>query len=268
MTAGLELVDHDVPARDAATVILVRDGVEGLEVFLQHRVSSMAFAPGMTVFPGGGVDPSDATRPSRWFGPEPGEVAATLDVSEERSVGWICAAVRETFEECGVLLAGADAHDVVIDTAPMAQQRVALGRHGIALAALLDGSGLGVRSDLLFPVARWVTPRGERRRYDTLFLAAVLPPEQAADAENTEVTHAGWRRPVDALADWCAGKVLLMPPTWSQLTRLAALDSTAGIAGGEVDLAPVEPRIVDTDAGRRVDFPGCADYYRDLPTYG
>lgn len=268
MTAGLDLVDHDVPTRDAATVVLVRDGVDGLEVFLQHRQSSMAFAPGMTVFPGGGVDPSDGTPPSRWFGSEPAAVAAILDVPLERSVGWICAAVRETFEECGVLLAGTGADEVVSDTAPMAGQRATLGRHGDSLAALLDGHGLGLRGDLLVPVARWITPRGERRRYDTLFFGAVLPPAQAADAENTEVTHAGWRRPADALADWTAGKVLLMPPTWAQLTRLAALESAAQLAESPVDLRPIEPRLVRTEAGRRVDFPGCEDYYRDLPSYG
>lgn len=267
MTAGLDLVDEDVPAKDAATVVLVRDGVDGLEVFLQHRQSSMAFAPGMTVFPGGGVDTSDGTRPSRWFGSEPVDIAASLAVSEDRSIGWICAAVRETFEECGVLLAGAAADDVVADTAPMAAQRATLGRHGDSLAALLDGHGLGVRGDLLFPMARWITPRGERRRYDTVFFAAVLPAAQAADAENTEVTHAGWRRPVDALADWMAGKVLLMPPTWAQLTHLARLESTAGIAEATYDLAPIEPRLIHTEFGRRVDFPDSETYYRDLPTY-
>lgn len=267
MTEGLDLVEHDVPARDAATVVLVRDGVEGVEVFLQHRQSSMAFAPGMTVFPGGGVDPSDAVAPRRWFGPAPATFAGALDVPEERSVGWVCAAVRETFEECGVLLAGASADEVVIDTAPLAVRRAGLGRHGDSLAMLLDDHDLGLRSDLLFPVGRWITPRGERRRYDTLFFAAVLPPAQAADAENTEVTHAGWRRPADALADWAAGEVLLLPPTWDRLTRLAALESAAAIADDPVDLTPIEPILIRGEGGRRVDFPRSDEFYRGLPNY-
>lgn len=259
-------VADDVPTRDAATVVLVRDGVDGLEVFLQHRASSMAFAPGMTVFPGGGVDASDADVPQRWFGPDTTAWADTLTVEPERAIGWIGAAVRETFEECGVLLAGSSGQDVVTDTGPLNDARRTLGRQGTSLAALLDRHGLGVRSDLLVPLARWVTPRGERRRYDTMFFGAVLPDRQQADADNTEVTTADWQTPQAALADWAAGRVILLPPTWSVLTELATKQSAEEVVASPGDVAPLEPRLVESDSGWRVDFPGGEAYFRDLPS--
>ena len=101
--------------RDAATVVLLRRGGAGPEVYLLRRHVSMEFAGGMCVFPGGGVDPRDFDHTVAWAGPTPAEWAARLGVDEAKARALVCAAVRETFEESGVLLAGASADSVVAD---------------------------------------------------------------------------------------------------------------------------------------------------------
>src|SRR5574340_1593535 len=100
------MTTDNLPPRDASTVMLVRDGARGVEVFLLRRVAGMAFAGGMTVFPGGGVDPSDADAEVEWAGPSVAWWAERFTTDVDRAKALVCAAVRETFEECGVLLAG------------------------------------------------------------------------------------------------------------------------------------------------------------------
>ena len=123
-------VDKSAPAarlRDAATVMLLRDGEPGLEVFLLRRVKGMAFAGGMTVFPGGGVDEADGTLGDLgWSGAAPGWWAGRLGSDETRATRLVCAAARETFEECGVLLAGASHGEVVQDAHRYHSARAAL----------------------------------------------------------------------------------------------------------------------------------------------
>jgi 8-oxo-dGTP pyrophosphatase MutT (NUDIX family) len=105
-----------VEPRDAATVVLIRPGDGAPEVYLLRRQTSMAFAAGMCVFPGGGVDQRDFDHSVAWAGPPPATWAERLGASEELARALVCAAVRETFEESGVLLAGASADEVVADT--------------------------------------------------------------------------------------------------------------------------------------------------------
>src|SRR5439155_2532179 len=149
--------------------MLVRDGARGIEVFLIRRVAGMAFAGGMTAFPGGGVDPRDADASVAWHGPAAGWWADRFGVDPGMARALVCAAVRETFEESGVLLAGPDADAVVSDTRPYADARRALVDREVSLAGFLAGAGLVLRADLLRPWANWVTPLAERRRFDTRF---------------------------------------------------------------------------------------------------
>src|ERR1041384_3199335 len=142
-----------VVAKDDATVVLIRDTATGLEVFLQRRVTGMAFAGGMTVFPGGGVDRRDLDASVAWTGPEPAWWARCFDCDPALAAALVCAAVRETFEESGVLLAGPDAVSVVSDTGPYAGALRALGDREISLAEFLAGTGLVLRADLLRPWA-------------------------------------------------------------------------------------------------------------------
>jgi 8-oxo-dGTP pyrophosphatase MutT (NUDIX family) len=245
----------EVPAtpRDAATVVLVRDGVNGLEVFLQRRVSGMAFAGGVTVFPGGGVDPRDADASIAWVGPGAAWWASRFACSPELATALVCAAVRETFEESGVLLAGPSADSVVADTAAYARARAALEARELSLAEFLAREGLVLRADLLRPWANWMTPAEEPRRYDTRFFLAVLPSGQRADAVTTEASDGEWQRPSDALADWEADRRVLLPPTWVVLTELAAFAGVADAVSAPREVARIIPKLVrDGDVVRVV----------------
>src|SRR4051812_10539220 len=146
--------------RQAATVLLLRDGDPGLEVYLLRRTKGMPFAGGMTAYPGGGVDPRDGDTETAWAGPTPDRWAAAFGCDERTARELVCAAVRETFEEAGVLLAGAGDGSVVPDVSggDWEEQRQALLSRELSLSELLRGRGLALRSDLLRPFAHWITP--------------------------------------------------------------------------------------------------------------
>lgn len=256
----------DPPAapKDAATVVLLRDGTEGIEAFLQRRVAGMAFAGGMTVFPGGGVDARDADATPAWTGPEPSWWAGTLGCDDRLAGALVCAAVRETFEESGVLLAGPRPDSVVADTTGHGDARESLERRDLSFAQFLAEHGLVLRADLLRPWANWVTPAEEPRRYDTRFFVAALPDGQRADGITSEAEHAYWRRPADALDDWKAGRCGLLPPTWATLAELAEFDSVATVMAAERSVDSVIPKVIprvvrDGDVLRLV-LPGSPGY--------
>src|SRR3954462_894312 len=166
-----------VEPRLASTVVLLR---EPFEAYLIRRVPTMAFAASMYVFPGGGVDPRDASVLPGWAGPSPADWAARLRLEESVARSVVCAAVREVFEESGVLLAGADTDTVVGDVSgpDWERARLALIARELGFAEFLTGNGLVLRSDLLVPWSRWITPEFEPRRFDTYFFFALLPPGQ------------------------------------------------------------------------------------------
>ena len=161
--------------RDAATVMLLRPAVGGVEVLMLRRVAAMKFAPGAYVFPGGSVDQADYAEVG-WHGPDPAEFGARLGASAEMARALVCAAVRETFEEAGVLLAGAPGGGPLADPSGPSWEadRAALTAGQATLAELLSRRGLVLRADLLVPWARWITPEGEPRRFDARFFAAAL----------------------------------------------------------------------------------------------
>lgn len=250
-----------VEPRPAATVVLLRDGATGVEVYLLRRRTSMAFAGGMHAFPGGGVDPRDVSdRDVGWHGPSAAEWAVRLGTDEGAARGFVCAAVRETFEEAGVLLASPhpassspSSPSAVASSSsppPHPADHASLGRHAdlpdllssdweadrqalvdrrLALSDVLDRRGLAVRSDLLAPWAHWITPRFEQRRYDTWFFVAALPPGQRARNVSGESDRAGWVRPADVIAAATRGEVAMLPPTWSVLDGLTGYPSVADV---------------------------------------
>lgn len=231
--------------RPAATVLLVRDhphpqaGRSPVQVFLQQRVTDMAFAAGMTVFPGGGVDATDRPDPHHWTGPEPRWWAERLGVDVELAGALVHAAVRETFEECGVLLAGPDV------PADLHGQRADVVARRRSFADVLAAAGLVLRADLLHAWARWITPAGSARRYDTAFFVAQVPDGQEADAHTTEAVRALWWHPAEALQRWQAGEMLLMPPTVRTLQEVAELDESAAViaAAREREIRPIVPTL-------------------------
>ena len=233
-----------VAVRDAATVVLLREGQAGPEVFLQHRVAGMAFAAGMTVFPGGGVDSRDADASVAWHGPEPAQWAEWFDCSEALARALVCAAVRETFEESGVLLAG-DESGVVTDTTPYEHVRTALVSREQSLAGFLTESGLTLRADRLRPWANWITPRGEPRRYDTRFFVAALPAGQYADGATTEAERSEWQRPADAMAAAQTGDSALMPPTWVTLSEIGEYATVSDVLATNRRVSPIQPDLIN-----------------------
>ncbi len=256
----------EVPeAKDASTVMLVRDGAAGLEVFLQRRAGAMEFAAGMTAFPGGRVDPVDAEVEIDWAGPAPAWWGQRYGVSEARAKALVCAAVRETFEECGVLLAGPTADTVVADTAGYRRQRERIEGRDLTLAEFLAEEKLVLRADLLRPWSRWITPTVERRRYDTNFFVAVLPEGQLADGATSETDLVQWSTPAAALATWKTGEHVLLPPTWSQLTSLSGYSTTAEILAAEPAIEPIQPEFGAVDGKKLLIFPDNMRYFADLP---
>jgi 8-oxo-dGTP pyrophosphatase MutT (NUDIX family) len=252
------------PTRDAATIAVVREGDAGMEVFLLHRVTGMAFAGGMTVFPGGGVDARDADTDLSWAGPEPAWWAQRFGCAESTAAALVCAAVRETFEECGVLLAGPTADTVVADTSGYGPARAALVDRELSFAQFLAAEGLVLRADLVRPWSHWITPEAEPRRYDTRFFVAALPEGQLADGVTTEASGAEWQRPQDAFAEWRNGIRTLLPPTWVTLTELDTCGDVAGVLTSEREIAPIMPTIVNDVDGMRVSFPGDENYPTQL----
>ena len=204
--------------RNAATVVLMRPGAEpatGPELYLLRRQTSMAFAGGMCVFPGGGVDPRDFDHAVAWVGPTPAEWAERLGVDEPMARALVCAAVRETFEESGVLLAGT-AESVVADTTgdDWEADRVALESRDLSLTDFLDRRGLVLRTDLLGAWAGWLTPVFEPRRYRTWFFTASLPAGQLTRDVSSESSSVAWVPAMTAVEQAEAGDIFMMPPTY------------------------------------------------------
>ena len=242
--------------RDAATFMLLRAAGAGppssprpAEVYMLRRLQSMAFAPGAYVFPGGCVDESDADGGHGWAGPEPAELGPVLGLPPERAGPLIRAAVRETFEESGVLLAGPTADSAVADTSgdDWAADRQALADRSVSLAGLLARRGLVLRADLLRPWARWITPEAEQRRYDTRFFAAALPAGQLAAGGTGEADQAAWLRPADAIAAAEDGKLALLPPTAITLRELAAFQDVPAILAARRRIIPRRPAVIFAD---------------------
>ncbi|GAB3457059.1 NUDIX hydrolase [Actinophytocola sediminis] len=260
-----EAPDPPVTPKDAATVMLLRDTDAGLEVFLMRRVLGMAFAGGMTVFPGGGVDRRDADTSLAWHGPSPAWWASRFSCDVGLARALVCAAVRETFEESGVLLAGPSADTVVSDVRPYAEARAQLVNRELSLAGFLAESGLVLRADLLWPWADWVTPQAERRRFDARFFLAALPSGQRADGETTEASSATWQRPADALTEWQAGRVGLLPPTWTTLAELEECPTVADAMSRERVIEKLMPKVVRDGGVLRIVLPGDPAYDTAAP---
>jgi 8-oxo-dGTP pyrophosphatase MutT (NUDIX family) len=224
-----------------------------VEVLMLRRPAAMKFAPGAYVFPGGSVDPADYGMAVGWHGPSPAEFGARLGASAEVARALVCAAVRETFEESGLLLAGApDGGPVAVPAgASWDADRAALASGALTLAELLSRRGLVLRADLLVPWARWITPEGEPRRFDARFFAAALPDGQQVVGHEAEAEHVAWLRPASAVGAARAGEISLLPPTAATLNDLAsAVAAGAGLDGilaTRRAIEPVCPRLVLED---------------------
>ena len=251
-----------VEPRDASTVVLLRDGdgtPGGLEVYLLRRHVDMAFAAGMCVFPGGGVDRRDFDADIGWVGPPAARWALLLGADEELARALVCAAVRETFEESGVLLAGPTPDTVVADTtgADWESDRRRLEAREVAFTEFLERRGLRLRTDLLRLWGSWVTPEFEPRRFDARFFVALLPAGQTTRDVSTESDHVVWLSVRDVVRAVGEGRMLMLPPTYCTCLELFDFPSPAqALAAAEGrDLRPVEPRAILDDEGAYLSIP-------------
>lgn len=216
------------PTRLAATILLVRDGADGVEICMVVRNHKIAFASGALVFPGGSVDPGDSDAVGLTSGDISGE-ALTLRV----------ASIREAFEECGVLLARRGEALVSGDEAAelVAKWRTKLEADAVSIADIALAEGLTLAADLIQPFAHWVTPEAEKKRFDTHFFIAKAPADHALDHDGGEAVEAVWLTPSAAMEEARAGTKALMFPTWLNLQVLAE----AGHADAAMDIARSRP---------------------------
>lgn len=232
--------------RLAATVLLVRDGASGLEIWVQERVSTMPNYPGMTVFPGGGVDARDFPGRSwdsgdHWRGPSDVSLARQLGTNRYKAHALVFAAVRELFEETGTLLAVDESGNDIPDATPLHQAREALVSHQKSLTDVLREHNLHVRSELLRPWARWVGCSESGNWFDNYSFIATPPRGQHPDGDTSEADDAYWFTPQLLLDGWRAGLVRLVIPTWAQLSELTKFSSVdeALAAAERSDMHPV-----------------------------
>jgi len=235
--------DTEIPIRPAATVMLLRDTSAGLEVFMLRRTNNAVFAGGMYVFPGGKVDPADG----------------------EGDEAFVVAAIRECYEEAGVLLAVDPDGNMVDDGHPALAHRDGVYDGSVDVRALVADHGLRLATDSLVWMSHWITPKGETtRRFDTRFFVVGAPMAQTSHHDDNETVASMWVRPADALARFAAGELQLMPPTVTNLKFLEAYGdvSSAMHEARAVGVPPcILPKIRTVD-GRMVgiSMPGDDDY--------
>jgi len=252
-------------ARDAATIMVLRPAPDRaadseVEVLMLRRPAAMAFAPGAYVFPGGSVDAADSDPEIGWSGPDPAEFGERLGCSAADARALVCAAVRETFEESGVLLAGGPDGSPAVPDPSLDEDRAALAAGSRSFGELLSRRGLVLHAGLLTPWARWITPEAEPRRFDARFFAAQLPPGQRAVGHQAEADRTAWVRPRAAIDAARAGSMTLLPPTMTTLNEFASLGGVAKILGRPRTIMPIMPRLVAENGEAWLLIPDEADY--------
>ncbi len=242
----------DTPPRDAATVVMLRDAPGGLEVFLVRRHGNSEVLGGAYVFPGGKIDADDAALVPRLDQPVAALHAALgePDTAAELAARCYVAALREAFEESGVLYAhGASAAQVA--------QATALLRAGHGFADVLTTMNLRLDTHSVQPWSRWVTPKMasvSSKRFDTRFFVAAVPAQQTAGHDDHEVTESVWLPPRAALEQYRDGRIDLAPPQIMSLAHLARHASVAGVLAEAHSRPParVEPEPYDDAQGTRI----------------
>jgi 8-oxo-dGTP pyrophosphatase MutT (NUDIX family) len=246
----------------AATVVLLRDTAPGMEVLLVRRHDQVAFMGGAHVFPGGRVEPADLL-PDVDVEASLEELRARMpDVDRELATGLHVAAMRELFEEAGILLArdgtGTMVSLVPGDAAERVRVRAGVADGTIAFAGFVRSRGWHLAVEALAYVAHWVTPAIDTRRFDTRFFLAIAPAGQDATHDAGELTDSAWLRPAEAIARCVHGEIALPPPTWTMLRWLEGI----GTAAEAIRLARqrrvprVEPGFIQRGATRLVLLPG------------
>lgn len=256
---------EQVPVRDAATVMLLRDGSDGPEVCLMQRNLNSDFVGGAYVFPGGAVDPADADVAVAQRCPDLDDVEASrrLGLAVGGLAFWV-AAIRESFEEAGVLLARhADGRRLDL-SGPGAAERFAGHRDDVdnerrTIAEVAVQEDLNLDVGQLHYFSRWITPLGAHRRYDTRFFVCAAPEGQEVVEDSRELIGTQWLTPAEALRRHDAGDITMIFPTVRTLVALSRFDRADAVldhARAQSRVEGILPTISDGDDGMRIVLPG------------
>jgi 8-oxo-dGTP pyrophosphatase MutT (NUDIX family) len=250
--------------RPAATIVLIREGTGGPEVLLLRRVRSSGFVPGAWVFPGGRVDREDAGPElvARLSGLSAEDAAARLGLSagaDPPALAYYIAAVREAFEETGILVGRGDAgapRSAAEDPEVRALRERVLEDEG-SFPSVLDLLRSRIDGAAIEYIAHWITPQVEPRRYDTRFFAAAVPAGIESLHHTREMSDAVWITPADALRRNREGALPMVFPTIKTLAALEPFGSSRDALEDfrRRDVAPILPRLVMTPTGIRIELP-------------
>ena len=251
----------DTPPRDAASVVMLRDGAQGLEVLLMRRHTDSAVLGGAYVFPGGKVDAPDAAPDTlARLDRAPAELHERLGepaLSPEQAAAFYVASVREAAEESGVLFLQVGAAEIATHSADTCARL----RAGEPFAALLAEHGARLDTDALAPWSRWITPRRPsvmNKRFDTRFFLAAVPPLQEARHDDFEATEVRWLTPRAALRQYQAHEIDMAPPQIVSLLHLMQYRDVAQAMDDARSRPPplIEPHPVEDAGGRILTYPG------------
>lgn len=255
----------EVPVLDAATVMLLRDSDGGLEVCLMQRNLNSDFVGGAYVFPGGAVDPEDGDAGVERVctGLDDAEASRRLDVDSGGLAFWV-AAIRESFEEAGVLIArhadGAPLDVTEPSTAArFARHRAAVDSSQRTMLEVAAEEDLLLDAGALHYFSRWITPLGAHRRYDTRFFVAAAPEGQEVVQDDRELIGTEWLSPAEALRRHDEGEIVMIFPTVRTLVALARFERAADVldhARSLSEVRPVLPTVTEGPGGLRILLPG------------
>jgi 8-oxo-dGTP pyrophosphatase MutT (NUDIX family) len=253
--------------RPASTVVVLRDGSAGPEVFMVRRHEGTAFMGGAHVFPGGRVDDADRDGDEAWCDGISDATRQLADLDRTQALAYHVAAARELFEEAGVMLARDHAGAIVSLSGEGSHARFKAYRDDVhdgraTLRAIVEREHLRLALDILVPLAHWVTPPIDTRQFDTRFFVARVPPDQVPAHDQTETTHSSWMTPRDAIAQAIAGAIVLPPPTWTTLRELEPFgDVETAIAWARrrrIDRR--QPKMLEENGRRMLLLPGDPQY--------
>lgn len=257
---AVRFIEETAEPVPAATVVMLRDAPEGLQVFMLERHIKSDFAGGAYVFPGGKVDEADCGLPAdRWIGLDPEVAAARMQVAPSEALGYHVAAVRELFEEAGILLARRDGRPVGAETLASASfveanRRLSSREVKWDWREWLADEGLVLDLGVLAWWSWWVTPLGVHRRYDTRFFVAPLPEGQAARHDEVETSASRWVTPAAALQAAREREITVIYPTRKNLQALEEYESAERLLvaahDGRVDTRRTQPEVVDVGGGQ------------------
>jgi 8-oxo-dGTP pyrophosphatase MutT (NUDIX family) len=253
-------------ARPASTILLLRDGAQQgeIEVFMMVRHHEIEFSSGALVFPGGSVDAADREIIAR------PELYAGREGDDAEALSFRIAAIRETFEESGILLARPRGSKELLEAKRAseiaARHRAALTARKTTLLDVLIDSGMVLALDELVPYARWITPEGMPKRYDTWFFLSAAPPEQLGTHDGRESTDSLWLSPREAVAGGESGRFKLPFPTMRNLIKLGKQPNVAAALedAKAKPVVPVMPVLTRLNGGRQLRIPREAGYDGEL----